>query len=1114
MKEKVLAFLVGLFLTVGTAVAQNKITGTVLSAEDGEPIIGASVLINGTKNTGTTTNVEGKFTITVPQGKKLKISYIGMRESVVTPKNGMVVKLHTDATMVDEVVVTGIQKMDKRMFSGATAKIDADKAKLSGVADVSRSLEGRVAGVSVQNVSNTFGTAPKIKVRGATSIYGSNSGPLWVVDGVILENVVNVSSDDLSSGDATTLISNAIAGLNADDIESFDVLKDGSATSIYGARAMSGVVVITTKKGRSGQSSVNYTGEFTYRLKPSYKDYNISNSQEQMGIYKEMQAKGWLEFSALADGSSSGLYGKMYNLMQQYNESTGQFGLPYTDAAMNSYLQQAEFRNTNWFDLLFNNNIMQTHSVSISSGTEKANLYASVSAMIDPGWTKSSDVKRFTANVNASFNISKWLTFTLRTNASHVDQKAPGTLNQNVDLVSGAVSRSFDINPFSFALNTARTLDPNQTYKRNYADFNIFHELDNNYIDKDAMDVKFQGELSYKPIMGLEINLLGSYRTNKTTLDHNILNTSNQAMAYRAGVDDPNVMYNNTYLYTDPDQPNSLPVSVMPTGGIWINSQNKVLQLDFRGTVAYNTAWKDGMHRFNAMAGMEANRVDREMSENQVYGIDYERSQLVTITPAFYKQAKEEGTTLTSRNNAWGRRMAYFANVNYGFKDRYIINLTGRYDGSNQLGRSTKARWLPTWNVSPAWNISEEPFFKKLQEKTNNAFSYAKLRLSYSLTGEFPENLSSRASAYTVFGASTIWRPQGDQQETGLGLSIMGNENLTFEKKYEWNLGVDLGFFDNRLNIVSDFYWRNNHDLVGYLNTNGYGGMLRKFANYAKMKSHGMEVTISSQNLKLKDWKWSTDFTFSYTKTQITDLLATSRVIDLVVASGAPLVGYDHRSLFSIPFVGLNDEGIPQIINENGQVTTSDINFQEHDKLDFLKYEGPTEPAYTGGLNNTLQWKNWRLNVFFTYSFGNKIRLDPVFSYAYSDQTAMPKEFKNRWVIPGDEKTTDIPAIASVAQYYKDRYISWAYNAYNYSTARVAKGDFIRLKNISLTYDFSPQLISKIGLRTASLKFDATNIWLLYSDKKLNGMDPEFVNAGGVASPLSKQFTLTVRLGI
>ena len=188
--------------------------------------------------------------------------------------------------------------------------------------------------------------------------------------------------------------------------------------------------------------------------------------------------------------------------------------------------------------------------------------------------------------------------------------------------------------------------------------------------------------------------------------------------------------------------------------------------------------------------------------------------------------------------------------------------------------------------------------------------------------------------------------------------------------------------------------------------------------------------------------------------------------------------------------------------------------FQENEKLDFLKYEGSAEPTITGGLNNMFRYKNWRLNVFITYSFGNKLRMENVFSYAYSDQSAMPKEFKNRWVIPGDEKVTNIPAIASVRQYYNDRYISYAYNAYNYSTARTADGGFIRMKDISLTYDFEKTLVSKIGLGSASLKLDATNLFLIYSDKKLNGQDPEFVNAGGVASPLSKQFTLTVRLGI
>jgi len=239
-------FLACLFLSLGMALAQTRVTGTVVSAEDDEPIIGASVMVQGQKS-GTVTDADGHFTLNVPSGKKIVISYIGMDTQTVTARNGMRVIMQNSAAL-DEVVVTGMQKMDKRLFTGAATKVDAEKAKIDGIADISRSLEGRVAGVSVQNVSGTFGTAPKIRVRGATSIYGS-SKPLWVVDGVIMEDVTEVDADALSSGDAETLISSAIAGLNSDDIESFQILKDGSATSIYGARAMAGVIVVTTKKG-------------------------------------------------------------------------------------------------------------------------------------------------------------------------------------------------------------------------------------------------------------------------------------------------------------------------------------------------------------------------------------------------------------------------------------------------------------------------------------------------------------------------------------------------------------------------------------------------------------------------------------------------------------------------------------------------------------------------------------------------------------------------------------------------------------------------------------------------------------------------------------------------
>ena len=1109
MKKRLTMFLTCLFMSLGIAIAQQKITGTVFE-DNGEPCIGATVMIQGSK-LGTKTDIDGNFTINVPNGKKLVISYVGMVSQTVKAKDGMKITLQPDATQLQEVVAVGMMKQDKRLFTGATTKVDAEKAKLDGVADVSRALEGRAAGVSVQNVSGTFGTAPKIRVRGATSIYGS-SKPLWVIDGVIQEDAVDVSADDLSSGDAVTLISNAIAGLSADDIESFQVLKDGSATSIYGARAMAGVVVITTKRGKAGRSTINYTGEFTYRLKPSYSNYNISNSQEQMGIYKEMASKGWLEFSHVANSSSQGLYGRMYSEIANY-KGNGEYGLDYTESAMNKYLQDAEFRNTDWFDLLFNNNIVQNHSVSISTGTEKASLYGSVSVMSDPGWTKDSKVERYTANMNASFNLSKKLTVNILTNGSYRDQKAPGTLSRTTDVVSGAVNRSFDINPFSYAMNTSRTLDPDATYTRNYAPFNIFKELDNNYIDVSVSDMKFQGELVYKPILGMEIHLLGAYRTMKSSQEHFILNESNQAEAYRAGVDNPNIQYNNTYLYTDPDKPNSLPISVMPKGGIYTRNDYMVKQLDFRGTIQYNKVWND-THILGLFGGMEANKTDKDRMFHSDYGVDYNAARLVTITPEFYKQAKEEGTVLSSFAKSWSRNLAYFINANYSYKGRYVVNGTLRYEGTNKLGKATSARWLPTWNVSGAWNAHEESFFQKWMEKSNYAVSHLALRASYSLTAD--RGPASVSNALPIYYSKNAWRPQGDQMETVTALSEIANTELTYEKKHEFNLGLDLGFLHNRLNMNFDIYWRNNYDLIGYTQTQGVGGYINKMANVATMKSHGVELTLSSTNIQTKDFKWTTDFTFSYAKNEITDLKSRSNVIELVTGTSTNHFreGYPVSALFSIPFVGLNDQGLPQIINEDGVVTLTDINFQEYEKLDFLKYEGPTEPTTTGGLNNTLTWKNWRLNVFVTYSFGNKIRLDPAFSAAYSDMSAMPKEFKNRWVQPGDENITDIPAIASRRQYHDISRLNYAYNAYNYSTARVADGGFIRLKDISLTYDMPKNLINKIGLTTASLKLDVTNICLLYSDKKLNGQDPEFVNSGGVATPMPKQVTFTVRLGM
>lgn len=661
MEKRLVMFLASLFLSIGFAVAQTQVSGTVISSEDNEPIIGASIIVQGSK-VGTVTDADGKFSLSVPNGKKVVISYIGMQAQTLNPKANMKVVLTPNNATLNEVVVTGVSNMDRRMFTGAADQIKASDALIGGMADVSRSLEGRSAGVSVQNVSGTFGTAPKIHVRGATSIYG-NSKPLWVVDGVVQEDITDISADALSSGDAETLISSAIAGLNSDDIESFQILKDGSATSIYGARAMSGVIVVTTKKGRSGQAHVSYTGEFTSRLIPTYGQFNILNSQEQMGIYQEMQDKGWLNLSDVLNGSDYGVYGKMYELINTFNPKTGQFGLANTKEARDSYLHSAEMRNTNWFKQLFSSALMQNHSVSLSGGTAKSNYYVSMSFMNDPGWYKDSKVKRYTANFNATHHLLDNLSLTLLASASYRKQQAPGTLAQDVDVVSGQVKREFDINPYSYALNTSRALDPNTYYHANYAPFNILNELENNKIDMNVLNTKFQAEMAYKPVKDLRLSLIGAVQYDTSSQEHKITEHSNQAQAYRA-MDNSIIRDANHYLYKDPTNPYALPISVLPSGGFYHKTDLQKISWDVRATANYTHTFNQ-VHSLNVLGGLDVSNVDRKRTYFNGVGMQYDGGEIPFYIYQFFKKNIDDNAVYYSLNNTHNRTAAFFATGTY-----------------------------------------------------------------------------------------------------------------------------------------------------------------------------------------------------------------------------------------------------------------------------------------------------------------------------------------------------------------------------------------------------------------------------------------------------------------
>src|SRR5690606_28393666 len=300
---------------------QSKVSGTVVD-DKGTPLSNASVIVIGTSS-ATMTDKDGKFQIQANVGNTLEVRHIGFKTARVNISSltNMRISLIPEEAIIEEVqvVANGYQTIDRKLFTGDTTNIKAQDAERAGIQDISRMLEGQAAGVSVQNVSGTFGAAPKIRVRGATSITGDNK-PLWVIDGVILEDVVNISNDQLSTGDANTLLGSSVAGINPDDIESFEILKDAAATSLYGARAMNGVIIITTKKGRAGTQAVSYLGNYTTYLRPSYSQFDIVNSYDQMSIYSEIARKGAIDYALIRNNMNSGIFGNLSRGLSTWKE--------------------------------------------------------------------------------------------------------------------------------------------------------------------------------------------------------------------------------------------------------------------------------------------------------------------------------------------------------------------------------------------------------------------------------------------------------------------------------------------------------------------------------------------------------------------------------------------------------------------------------------------------------------------------------------------------------------------------------------------------------------------------------------------------------------------------
>ncbi len=1077
-------------------VIQQEIKGRVVDA-NGKGIAGVTVAAtDGSK--ATNTDAEGSFTIAVNKGGTLRFSLIGHRVVTKGAAEGMVITMVLDDKDIDEVVVTGFQRINKEKFTGSVSSVDKKNIDRSGAIDVSRMLQGAAAGVSVQNTSGTFGATPKIRIRGNSSI-SANQEPLYVINGVVITSPSNVAVNQLYSGDPASVLGSAIAGLNAQDIEDIQILKDGAATALYGTRAANGVISITTKKGSYNSKNVNLSTALSVGLKPNVGEFNLMNSGQEMQLYKEMYDRGYLSNA-------------------NWPTFTGAFTETYRQLALRNIdldgayaeLNRSANANTDWFDVLFRNNLVQEHNLSFSGGSDKHTYYVSGSMADDNGQAIGFGTKRYTADMRTTLNVTSKLDLDINLNWSSRSQTTPGT-NESKALASSnffEVTREFEINPFLYAMNTSRAkypYNPDGSYRyylENLAPFNIVEELNENFNDIKAQEIRAIVKPTYKITKNITYSGTFAVRKNVNQISHIVTERSNMANAYRVDYNDV-LRDQNALLYRDPNDPFGYKETILSEGGfryLWNNTQSF---WSVRNQLAYNQ--EIGDHKIDLLVGSEIEKTYVDRVYSKAYGYMYYGGRIASPSKMamIYAINKDDPTYVEHFQDR--RNVGFYANLQYTFKNRYNFDISGRQDGSNMFGRMQRSKFLPNYGLGFAWNIDREPFFEKIN--SNRTIDYLKFRVSHALRGNSFETSP-------MLDASIFNLPRLDASNNAKGISILAPElhNLAWEKDYTTNFGLDISLL-NRLTLAAEYYTRKNKDLVVPFNIAQEDGFTSKRINFGSMTNKGVDLTLGYNNvLNKQEFKWDVNLIYGYVKNKLIDgELQSAMLGEITNPLGYPLTGYPKEGLYGYNFAGLNKEGRPMFNGENGP--ENGIMKSSRDRS-LISYLGTRQPTGTGSIANSFQYKGIELRVFLTYSYGHKVFTTPIAQQTYNDSGSKSGDLNYRWQTIGDENYTNIPGLLSTIQRkYLESVGFGDEQAYNRSDFRAVDASNLRISEILLAYDLGGVLKRQYPfVKNARVMLSANNIYY-WSSGKLRGVDPDLYLSGGTALPNPRSYTMRLIFG-
>lgn len=1076
--------------TSQTAAEDNVVAGMVFNKQ-GEPLVGAYVRVTlGRKVWTAQTDNKGAYRLKLPAGTNkgnlsISASYIGMKRQTKSGKSNVA---HYDFMLDDhsqslgEAVVTGYGTISTREKTSAITSLKMEEILMPGMTSLEQALEGRVPDMVFMQNSGEVGATARMRIRGTSTLIG-NREPLWVLDGIPLSDPVDVTNDQLNDPDYINYIGNAISGINPQDIERVDVLKDAAATALYGTRAANGVIVVTTKKGEPGPPRITYNSQLKYTARPRYsdRDINLMNSQERVQFGQELMNLHYTFPNNMTMVGYEGAYHRFITGQTDYKGFLAE-------------VQRAETVNTDWFKLLTHDTFNHNHTVALSGGSETARYYASLGYNREEGVQLHHNNDRYTASLNMQTRIAKVIQANIRLNAN-VQKKTqlPGELD-----------------PLGYAYGTTRALPAfnndgsyffyqrhaynvgngkNEQYK--YA-YNILNEMENTEKLYSSNGIMAALDLTYRFKTLLDFTLTTSYQRTHSDNSTWFGEKTNYAAQLR-----------NAEYGQDPI-PGNYGLSDMPYGGVYNMGTNVNENFTLRAQANFRHALGEKkQHLLSTSLGYEMNVSNTDGYSENTRGFFKSRGlKYVNMTaeemnrfPQYASWVAHNHPTLRADKT---HRLSGYAIFSYSYGSLFSLSANTRFDASNKFGSRSNEKFLPVWSASGMLNL------KSLLLRPYDAVSDLRLRTSFGKTGNMVDNqtpnlLLRQESIDTYYG------------ENVSKVDALPNPNLRWEQTDQWNVGIDGSFFDYRITAGVDAYYKHTKDAFDNTLVSPFNGVESYVMNGSDITNSGFSVNVSAYPIKTRDWSWLVSANYSVVFNRINTKTANKYKIEQYLNGAAIMDGKSIGTFYSYNFIGLD----PQ----NGLPLFDDYRDRQHllegQPLDRIMdrvgvVSGSREPNFAGSFYSTLRYQQWSLSASFNYALGNKIRKFALYKDVLdgvSSENNVRKEFTQRWRKPGDERHTQLPSLISPSDpaFQENRY-HWSaatpaatqgfetfadnyWMMYDNSNARVVSGSYLRLSNLVLRYQFTRKQLKGLPFSNLALDAAVSNVFTLKSSA-LEGQDP------------------------